>query len=275
MNTKAAKAEQAEAQTGTSLAVIDYGADVGGGLENVSQDELTLPALAVLQTNSPQVDSAEAAYIEGAKVGDIVNLATGDLYKELEMIACHRDHNYVEKVPRTAGGGFVGIRLPDDELVLHLKAKQGKFGKLITSNNNEIQETFYIYGQFREPGGNWFRALMRFKSTQIKIYTGYMNIATTIKYPNGDNRLVQPPMWAHVWKVTTVPDSNKKGKFHSWDIEPLHPKIPGTTPYIKSRLRPDDPSYIAGREFNDLIKAGRVVVKHDDREPGQDDEMPM
>ena len=264
-------------QTANLPAVIDYGADAGGGLDNISREELAIPFFTILQTNSPQVDPNEAAYIKGAAAGDFINLGTGEIFKSLEMVPAHRDHNFVEKVPRTQGGGFVAIHAKDSDMVVALKEKQSRFGKLTTPAGTEIQETFYLYGLFREPDGVWQKAVIRFKSTQIKFYQTFMGLVASIEYPNKEGKMIQPALWAHRWKVTTRPDSNKKGKFFSISITPAEERVAGKYPLIKSRLAPDDPVYLQGKEFYDLIKAGRVSVKHDDgnTDNTDGDEIPM
>lgn len=50
------------------------------GNENVSNDDLQLPRLDVLQALSPQVQKKKDEYIEGAEVGMLYNTLTGELY---------------------------------------------------------------------------------------------------------------------------------------------------------------------------------------------------
>lgn len=52
------------------------------GNENVSNDDLQLPRLDVLQALSPQINKKKDEYIDGAEVGMIFNTLTGELYPE-------------------------------------------------------------------------------------------------------------------------------------------------------------------------------------------------
>lgn len=54
----------------------------GRGNENVSNEDLQLPRIDVLQALSPQINKKKDSYIEGAEVGMLFNTLTGELYKE-------------------------------------------------------------------------------------------------------------------------------------------------------------------------------------------------
>lgn len=117
---------------GGALAVIDYGEDAGRGMEGLSRDEVKIGMLRILQSNSPQVKPPTAGGLAGAAMGMIFNTATKDMWdgeKGVLVVPVERDHNVVEYVPRDNGGGFVGIREPDDELFWLLRALHGQFGK--------------------------------------------------------------------------------------------------------------------------------------------------
>jgi tetratricopeptide (TPR) repeat protein len=52
----------------------------GLGLENVTSRDLIIPRLTIIQALSPQVKSNKPEYIAGAKVGDICDVSTGELF---------------------------------------------------------------------------------------------------------------------------------------------------------------------------------------------------
>ena len=82
----------------------------GLGLENVTNDDITIPRLAIIQSGSPQRKKKDEKYIEGADEGMIFNTVTNTLYPEsLEIIPCGFRKTYVEWVPREKGGGLVAV----------------------------------------------------------------------------------------------------------------------------------------------------------------------
>lgn len=295
-------------QTGSSLATVDFGDDAGAGLEDMSREEQIIPFIRILQTNSPQVwDEDAKTGTPGVKAGMFFNTATGETYdggtKGLLFVPVSRDHNFVEFTPRNLGGGFVGVRSEDDPLVLELRAAQGQFGKLAngtTKRDNEgqpldgteITESYYLYGLLLEENepqieGETFaydtalasRVMLGFTSTQIKKYKGWVSRMDNFKYLGGDGKAKKPPMWAHVWRMTTTPEQNKKGKFRGWVISLAGKKPDGAEDSpIKSLIKLSNPIYAMGREFYDLIKGGKAKVdyaKVGGDEPEETDEIPM
>lgn len=118
---------------GQQIAVYDYGRDAGAGMQNVTADEVRIPLFRVLQSNSPQCKPVSAGGVDGARASMLFNTSSLDFYdgeKGLGLIPCYRDHNYVEYIPRDAGGGFVGIHSANEDIVDLLHAAYGRFGKL-------------------------------------------------------------------------------------------------------------------------------------------------
>lgn len=270
--------QQAQSPGSTALPmVIDYGADAGKGLEDISFDEISIPFIQIIQSNSPQVDPTEAKYIPDAKPGMLLITSTNEVFDGLtvgmDFIPCHRDKNYVEYTPRDSGGGFVGIHAINDPRILQLKAKQGGFKKLKTPNNTELTETKYIYGLFILGEDYVIPAVLGFASTQIKRYTGFMDVISKIKYPTPDGTMVRPPMWAHRWHLSVVPDSNKKGKFFSRHVCLVNgAKLPKPIAARLDRSKPaDDELYQRASELYESIKAGRATAAYDTGAPAEGD----
>lgn len=288
--TGAVTTQQQQSPGSTALPmVIDYGADAGKGLEDISFDEISIPFIQTLQTNSPQLDPTAAKYIPDAKPGMILVTSTGEVFPGLpgadgkltgmDFIPCHRDKNYVEYTPRDAGGGFVGIHPVNDPRILALVQKQGRFKKLVTSAKTELTETKYIYGLFIPAPGYVIPGVLGFASTQIKRYTGFMDVITKIEYPNPDGKMVNPPMWAHRWHLSIVPDSNKKGKFFSRLLGLTNgARLPKPIEARLDRTKPDDEAlYQRASTLYDSIKAGRATAAHDttDSKDVVDDDIPF
>ncbi len=254
------------AQTGTLVnkqpeggQLTDYSADAGAGFEGLDRDEQLVPFLRILQSNSPQVDPTSSAYIQGAQQGMLLNTATGQIYDGKEgvvIVPAARDHNYVEYVPRDAGGGFVSIWAKDDPRIAPLRKAQGQFGKLELESGNELTETFYFYVEYTSPDGETQPAMLAFASTQIKKYKQMMTrLAGIIGSPP------RYPLFAHRWRLSTVPEQNKKGKFHGYRLV-----LDGATPE-DARLAPTDDLYLETRGFSQLIRQGRVRADYEGGAP--------
>lgn len=260
---------------GTDVAIYDPGQDAGAGLEDISKDEYSVPFVKILDAKSPQCKPAAQGGLPGAKGGAIINMATNEIFdgeKGVEFIPVHRDHHFVEWIPKNedgTGGGFVGIRQPEDPLVIQLRAEQGAFGKLKTSDNHELAETYYLYGLLVQDDQGT-PVVIGFASTQIKKYRNFISRVMNIKY-QGAQGMVTPPMWAHFWRFTTVYESKGANSWYGWRLNLK------SEPPLTARLKMNEGLYIQAREFYNSIKAGKVVVKQPEREPGddQDDNIPM
>lgn len=220
----------------------------GAGFEGSSREDYAVPFLRILQSNSPQVVDKT---VPDAQPGLIFNNVTQELFKEVTFIPCSRDHNYVEYIPREAGGGFVGIRPADDPLVVDLIKRHGGFTKLPTAEGHELVQTFYIFGLNVREDGNVEQDVVSFSSTQIKKYKNWMTTASTLMHKRANNTMMRLPLFAHKWTLTTVPEKNKKGSFWGWRIT------------LGERLAPNDPLFQLARGFHEVVKSGAVKAAHD------------
>ena len=262
--------------TGTALAVVDIDEeDRGAGLKNITMDERKIPFVRILQSNSPELEEGGVKYIPNAKAGQFINTASKQLFSKLIFIPCARDHKYLEYIPRAIGGGFVGVRKPDDDVVVMLRAKQGRFGKLsynVTKRDNtgqaldgtEIVESFELYGIFIDPETNAkFRGIASFSSTQISKYSSFLDRADNFEYALADGSIVKPPLYAHKWLMTTGNEKNKKGSFKGYVIGLLAKKEDGSDDVsIKSFIKKSDPLYVQAKEFGRFVEAGQAEVDY-------------
>lgn len=285
---KTAPAHEADKKPGTDVAVRttgsqvavaeDYGADAGKGMENISNDERKIPFVRLLQSNSPQcVDDGNAKFMPNAKPGMFLNTSTGQLFTRLGMIPCARDHKFVEYIPRDLGSGFVGIHEPNAELVLMLRAKQGKFGKLgngivrdekgnITAGT-EIIEGFQLYAIFFDPDSSTkFRGVYSFASTQIGKYQNFIDRYDSITYRTSageDGKVIKPPMWAHRWLLISANEKNKKGAFKGVVVGLFEKNPDGSdADPIKSLIKMSDPLYAEGKAFNAFVEEGKGAADY-------------
>lgn len=258
-------------QKGRELAVVDFGEDAGMGMEDVSQDEYRIPFLRVLDPKSPQCRPVQAGGM-GAKGGDILNTATGEIWdgtKGFIFLPVFRDHNFIEWIPKNddgSGGGFVGIHAPDEQIVGQLRAKHGRFGKLPMDNGNQLAETFYLYGiaiyEDREP----IRAMVAFSSTQIPKYQTFVGRYMGIKYRTPQGAEVLPPLWAHRWRFTTGMQTRGQLSWFGWNL-----KLDSENEEPRAALMPmDDPLYKASKDFYLLIREGKAKVDYTQNQPTEE-----
>lgn len=250
--------------------VMDFGDDAGAGLENLSMSERLTPFLRMLQGLSPEVNESKPEYIDGARIGQILDTATKNLYsgKEgVDLIVCARDYHYGAWLPRDDGGGFRGMHSPDEPLVRKLIAEHGRFKKLPFVNDEgesvdlvETGQLYVIYG----PAGDLRldtsrRAIIAFTSTAMPVYQGYLERHANWKWRQADGQMRPAALWSYKWRLTTRSQTNKKGDFFNWNLG----LAPPATNYKDALYMRDDPElYAAGKEFNAMYKEGKVKADY-------------
>lgn len=267
---KQGKAELAKA--------YDYGREADAGFEGTTGDDYAIPFIGILQKLSPLCDSDNDAYDKDASPGMIVNNVTKDYWpggrddKPSLFIPVYRERKFLEWVPRDAGGGLVSIHDPDSMVVATAK-EQSEDGFKLMVGENSLADTFYVYGLLRSPrtGDAWEQCAIPFSSTQIKKYRAWMTRAKSIVMFRDDGSRFTPPLFAHVYRIHTVKESNASGIWHGWNI------TFGAPSAEECRLAPDSQDYTDAVEFRELIIAGKVTVTQspddDDQTQGDDSSM--
>lgn len=248
------KNEVAKAQETAVGQVLDYGADAGAGFENTTKDDMSIPFIVVLQSNSPQVKEVGDGGIAGAKQGHMFNTVTNDLFDGkvgLTFVPATTQHLHVEWKPREQGGGFIKMHDSSSPEVL---AKGKTFGKHTLANGNDLVETFYVYGVILDEHGEVTGpAVIPFTSTKIKAYKDLMTRLNTIQVntPAGKK---QPPLFAHQLRMTTFADKNIKGPFYNVRVDSA------VGNFIEGLLAPNHPAFSAARQLRDMVNGGTVKV---------------
>lgn len=188
--------------------------DAGTGFEDFEAADFIAPFLMILQTGSPQLKEDHQLYVPDAKPGRIINTQSNRVYKEVHVIPCRYKFRYTEWKPRGSGGGFVGSFDRGSE-PKDLQADQ-LTGLLSRTNGNQIQSTGYYLALLMEEGNE--RVIIPMYSTQLKKSRQWNSRMMSLKL--GPDESVAP-MFSHIWKLSTVAESNNKGSWYGWKIDPV------------------------------------------------------
>ncbi len=231
------------------LAVLDAGA----GLESAkSRDDFAIPFVSVLQSLSPQLDPTSPDYLEDARAGMIYNSVTKTVSDSVRVIVGYYNRTFIEWVPRTAGGGFRGESTERQEE--YDKLRDPTTGKAKLHSGNELADTRNFYVLTLSPNGSIAPAMISMGSTQIKRAKLWVaNLRTPYPKRDGSGVFV-PPAWAHLWKLTSVPESNAKGRWFSWRIE-------------REGFVQEAALYGAGSAFRAQIGSGLIAVDRSQQQP--------
>lgn len=201
---------------------VDLSSYAGAGTENITKDDLQVPFLQLIQTNSAEVDRGHPDYatkaIEGVSAGDIINTVTRKIVASegdvLKVIPVSYEKAYVEWRPRSQGGGIVQVH---DSAILS-ECKKNEFNKDTLSNGNEIVATAYHIIMY-EANDQWEKAIIAMQATQLKKSRAWLSKITSLKIAKEDGTKFNAPMFSHSYQVSSVIESNNLGSWQGWKIE--------------------------------------------------------
>lgn len=272
---KATPKKKALAKRGeAALATYDYGEDAGAGYEGTSSADFAIPFLSVLQTNSPECEKAHDRYLEAAEAGMLMDTVSRELIDGDEgvvIVPCLTSHVFTEWVPRDegggGGGGFRGVHETDSDIVKRCRAEaKDGFAKLPTGDGTELIETFYIFAlRLDEEGDAVGFFMIPFTSTKIKVYRKFMQRLRQVKG--------NPPLFANRVRISSVPDSNKKGNFYNFKLEAAvdDDLVASLIPPVDDNGEPS-PIIAAAKQFKEQIAKGAVRGAYESVESSGDDE---
>lgn len=213
------------------------------GFDNISMEDTAIPFISLLQSGSTACKRGDAK-IEGAEEGDFHNTVTNEIYKgTLNLVPCAYKKSYVEWVPRDSGGGFV--KEHSDIKILDKCVKNDK-NQDVLPNGNHIVTTGTHFCLLLKEDGTAERVVIAFTSTQLKKSRKW-NSAMMALMININGKKVRPPMFSHVYKATSVPESNEYGDWSGWRID-------------SPKMITDPEIYAAAKEFSNDVLKGDVKV---------------
>lgn len=287
-----------------SMMTADAEEDLGFG-----KDDVAIPFMRILQSNSPQVKRQNGKYVEGAEAGQFFNSATQRTYSGdagLYVVPVHFERQATLWLPRGeggGGGGFVAqIPLSVAEEILKVTTKTPK-GKDLTPKFSEAQvkgmnpgntraiiglETpkecelvisamYYILVINKEDPGWNEPVAFPLTSTQMKKSRTWNALIKNARLPNpGGIGSYRPAMFGYCYKLTTVPEQNSQGDWMGVRILQDQALIKYENGVPTEQFPGAASIYLAARDFKDLVAQGKVKTIQDDEtevtfEPGGDD----
>lgn len=191
-----------------------FGQFAGAGLENVNSTDMLIPRLTIIQALSPQLQRKKAEFIEGSEIGDIVDVSTGELFKDgLLFVPVYYRKDWLEWAPRASGEGLVNIH--HDPAIMD-KTTRNERKQPVLENGNIISETAQFFG-FNLTAGRR-RCFIPLSSTQLKKAKKWITLATSEKLRRADGSEYVAPLFFRSYSLTTAEESNNQGDWAGWNI---------------------------------------------------------
>lgn len=208
--------------------------------------EMQIPFVRLLQALSPQLNKKKSDFIEGASSGDAFNNVTNQHWDGdtgINVIPCYQTTKYLEFTPRDMGGGFKGEIPPNSPL---LQQTQRSGSKEILPNGNELVKADQHFCLIVDEDGTTQPVVVDMKSTQLKVSRRWKTqiAMQKLKHPK-TGQMITPPVFATMWKLRSVEESNDQGSWSNWTIE-------------KIGLIEDRDVMMEAKTFRESVAAGEV-----------------
>lgn len=245
----------------------DLAADAGAGMQGVTSEDLAIPFVNIIQSNSPQRKKSDGAYIEGIDEGDIYNTVSQEYYTNSDggviVVPCAYHFAYRHWKSREDGGGFLGQYERDDKIVAEA-TRDGS--RRILPDGTYLADTADHYVLLVNPDGSFKRAVISMTSTQLKKSRRWMTIMAEEMLKTSSGQVFQAPTFLFKYRLTTQAEDNDKGSWFGWRIEKV-----GKLAYNGD----ESDIYQAAKAFSEAVNQGDVKVATPPSQNSQDDEVPF
>ncbi len=243
----------------------EIAADARAGMAGITKEDLAIPRLSILQSLSPQVNPRDAAYVEGAQVGMIIENVTNRLFDgEAGILLClvQFSKSDLEWIPRSKGGGFVKNHGAGSDILK--SATRSDTGANLLPNGNEIVPTIdYFALLINQEEESFEQCVISFSKTEMKEARRVTTVASTFQVRDSSGRMIVPALYYRTYKFTTIPKQNDKGNWFGWKSDP-GPLTQDLFPESGYGVE----IYRQARGFCKAVEAGMVRVKDPSQQEG-------
>ena len=191
------------------------------GMETVTNEDLLVPRISILQLVSPQLRKTDAKYIEGAQAGEICNTAMSYTYgKEIEFLPMVFRKLWLVWPAERGGNNFPKV-FDDPKITIQANWKViNGANQLALEDGSIVQETsnisgYVMNGDVPEDGG-----FISFHSTAIRACRQILMMSKKIKIYNAKAQRIEAPLWYSTYKMSSSLESNDKGEWYGWSVKP-------------------------------------------------------
>jgi len=175
------------------------------GSEDVTQDDITLPRIEVLQALSPQIKKSDPKYIEGAEQGVIFNTISGELYGgEIVFIPIVFRKEWIIWQSRKSGGGFVGTYATEEEA-------EAERDKLESPEDHEVNLHAVNFVYVVRDDGALEEAVLSWSRSKLKVSR---KLNALVQMNPGDR-------FSKAYRLRAIEEKGKKGEYYSYEVKPL------------------------------------------------------
>lgn len=185
------------ANFGGKITHKDREGDQGKGSQLISQDDLATPKIKLLQLISPEVKKHDAAYVQGAEAGQILNTATQELHNAVFCMNLFYRPNF--NIWNT-DDELVGVYDSEEEAKAHIEAEG-----LDPTKNEIVRTPTHLLMLLDETGKPTGSAILYLPKSKDKVSRNWNTMIDQLE-KQGKSR------FSHIWRLDVVLEQNKRGQ---------------------------------------------------------------
>lgn len=198
-----------ELATNDALSILDQFA--GAGFGDVSASDFNIPRIGIIGDLSPQIKKNDAAYIEGAEAGNIVDVGMAQIFADgIEFLPVARVKEWIQWAPRKTGQGIMNRY--DYDYIKENNLERNERNEYLEKDGSEVIETWQFYGLNLTAGGR--RSFLPMKKSNLKIARRWFGQMNELLLPNGN----KAPLFYHTWKLGSFADSGNGNTWWNWTV---------------------------------------------------------
>ena len=235
-----------------ALTTVSLRSDAGKGTEELKSSDKSTVILKILHQLSPECNTRNAKYVEGAKPGMIYSGSMGTLIdgdKGLEVVVCHTHTRYPEWQERgDSAAAPVGTHInpPADSV-------EEKNGKYRLSNGNYCEKTMYFF-VLALINGEARRAVITMRSSNLTPGRELNDLIDNLRMKDAQGSF-KPAAFAAVFNLKTV------GK--NWGDKSWHVYKPSKVRMLDVSKPEDLSIYETAKKLQEEAFAGATKPKYE------------
>ena len=235
-----------------ALSPVSLRSDAGKGTEELKSSDKSTVILKILHQLSPECNTRNAKYVEGAKPGMIYSGSMGSLIdgdKGLEVVVCHTHTRYPEWQERgDSAAAPVGTHInpPADSV-------EEKNGKYRLSNGNYCEKTMYFF-VLALINGEARRAVITMRSSNLTPGRELNDLIDNLRMEDAQGSF-KPAAFAAVFNLKTV------GK--NWGDKSWHVYKPSKVRMLDLSNNEDVAIYETAKKLQEESFKGATQPKYD------------
>jgi len=227
-------------------APIDFSVDSSAGFEGLTQSDLAIPFISLMQKTSQKVEE-----LDHVQPGTIFNSVTQETQDSICVIPVSYKREFVEWVPTEQGGGYVAAHAPNSDTT---KSATWVEGKCVLPNGNQLVETANHF-VLVVTDSDTTRGLVTMSSSQLKKNRRWNSLMLGLKMQDAEGNSFTPARYSHQYHLSVCKEQKANKTWFGWEIELLGPVT-------------DASLYSLAKDFAQQVQAGEVNLG-----PRKDDDL--